>query len=561
MPDRTTRTGGRLVVDALRRHRVAWAFCVPGESYLDVLDALYDAADDIALVAARHEHGAANMADASAKLTGRTGVCLVTRGPGACNASIGVHTAYQDSTPMVLLVGQVPRHHAGREAFQELDLAAMFAPLAKWSAEVRRTDEIPYYMARAFHAATSERPGPVVLSLPEDVLAGRSPVPDLPPLAVTRPAPGAGDMARLKDMLSKAARPLLYLGGGGWSPRAKAALGGFAEANDLPVCCAFRRHDLFDNDHPCFVGDVGIGANPALLERVAEADLIVAVGTRLGEITTQGYTLLEAPAPQQELVHVHNGVEALGRVFSPSLAIHSDMETFAEAAEAGIALKATPWSGWRAEARADCEAWQVPAPFTGTLDLGRCMADVRRRLAADAIVTVDAGNFSGWAHRYLSFGAERRLLGSTAGAMGYGVPAAVAATIVAPRRAAVALVGDGGFGMTGQEIATAAAHGAAPLVLVFNNRMYGTIRMHQERTYPGRVSGTPLTNPDYAGIARAHGGHGETVHRTEDFAPALDRALASGKLAVLDIRMDPEVITTQTTLSAIREEALARAGP
>ncbi len=560
MSDITSRSGGKLVVDSLRQHGVEWAFCVPGESYLEVLDALYDATNEITLVSARHEHGAANMAESYAKLTGRPGVCLVTRGPGACNSSIGVHTAFQDSTPMVHLIGQVPRRHAGREAFQEVDLAAMYAPLAKWSAQIDRTEEIPYYMARAFHTAVSGRPGPVVLALPEDVLSARSDVDDMPPLSVTLPAPASRDMLRLGDLLAKAERPLLYLGGGGWTSRAKAAIREFAEASDLPVCCSFRRHDLFDNSHQCFIGDVGIGTSPALLERVQQSDLILAVGTRLGEITTQGYTLLDVPNPHQTLIHVHTSFDELGRVYVPTLAIRSDMEAFAETVKATVSADANRWADWRADARASYETWQTPGPFQGELDLGQCMMDLKVRMTPDAVVTVDAGNFSGWAHRFLSFGGDCRLVGSTAGAMGYGVPAAVAAAITEPNRMAIAFVGDGGFGMTGQEIATAAAYSAAPLVLVFNNAMYGTIRMHQEREHPGRVSGTTLTNPDYADIARAHGGHGETVTRTEEFGPAVDRALASGKLAVLDIRMDPEIISTQTTLSAIRDKALARAG-
>ena len=553
-----TRTGGEHVVDALRLHGVDTAFCVPGESYLAVLDALHDARDAIRLVTCRHENGAANMAEAYGKLTGKPGVCLVTRGPGACNASIGVHTAFQDSTPMVLLIGQIPRPFAGREAFQEVDYRRMFGPLAKWVEQAEAAADLPELMTRAFHAAVSGRPGPAVLALPEDVLAESARAAPVAPLAAEPTRPTNADMERLAALLGVAQRPVMVVGGGGWTEEARSNVLVFAEANDLAVCCSFRRHDIFDNGHASFIGDLGTAPNPELVARIKEADLVLAVGARLGEITTQGYTLLSPPRPEPTLIHVHAGAGELGRVFTPDLAIHSGMAEFAAAAAELAPVNKPPWGGWRAAARREYQAGQVPAAGDGKLDLGAVMGAINARLTADAILTTDAGNFSGWVHRFVRFGGGRRLLGATNGAMGYGVPSAVAAKITAPGRMVIGFVGDGGFGMTGQELATAVGSGAAPLIIVFNNRMYGTIRMHQERDYPERVIATELANPDYAALARAHGAFGEAVEKTGDFAPALDRALASGKAALIELRTDPDVITTRTTLAAIRAKALAR---
>ncbi|MCH6590551.1 MAG: thiamine pyrophosphate-binding protein [Proteobacteria bacterium] len=556
MPDRAApRTGGRLIADALRVHGVETVFCVPGESYLEIMDGLYDLSNDIALISCRHEHGAANMAEAYAKLTGRPGVCMVTRGPGACNASIGAHTAFQDSTPMVLLVGQVRRGHMGREAFQEVDYRHMYAPLAKWVTQVERAEQLPEVMARAFHTAVSGRPGPVVLALPEDMLCEAADVADTAPHEAERAHPDAADLERLRRRLAGAERPVMIVGGGGWTDGARDGILAFAEAHGLPTCCSFRRHDLFDNTHACFVGELGLGPNPALVKRVKEADVLLVVGARLGEMTTQGYTIVEAPKPKQTLIHVHAGAEELGRVFEPALAIQSGMAEFVEAARALAPVDGTRWREWAAGARRDYEDNRRPPAFDGALDLGRVMTELNERLPRDAIVTVDAGNFSGWAQRYLAFGGGRRFLGATSGAMGYGVPAAVAAKIARPERMVVACVGDGGFGMTGQELLTAVLYGVNPVILVFNNAMYGTIRMHQERDHPGRVIGTDLASPDFAALAVAYGAHGETVERTEDFAPAFERALGSGKAAVIELRMDPDVINTRTTLTALRERA------
>lgn len=541
-----------MVVDALRAYGIEAAFCVPGESYLPILDALYDFQREIRVITCRHEHGAAVMAEAYGKLTGRPGVCMVTRGPGACNSSIGVHTAFQDSTPMILLVGQVGRPFLGREAFQEVDFVRMFGPVAKDVIQVETVDALAEAMAASYRTALGGRPGPVVLALPEDVLSDttKAVTAEIPEPERAKPDPGS--MARLHRVLHDARRPLMLVGGGGWTDQARADIAAFASANTLPACCAFRRHDILDNDHPGFVGELGIAPNPELAARVKEADLLLTVGTRLGEIVTQGYTLIDRGNPHQALVHVHADTAELGRVFEPDIAISSGMAEFAAAARALTPVDGRRWSEWAASLRKSYEHDTAIPRVEGDLDLGQVMADLRRRLPADAIVTVDAGNFSGWPQRFLRFGAGRRLLGATNGAMGYGVPAAVAAKVHNPERAVVACVGDGGFGMTGQELATAAHHGVAPIVLVFNNAIYGTIRMHQERAYPGRVVGTDLTNPDFAALARAYGAHGETVARTDEFAPALDRSLAAGTAAVIELRYDAEIIGTRTRLSRIR---------
>jgi acetolactate synthase I/II/III large subunit len=553
-------SGGQLVVASLRAHGVEMAFSVAGESYLEVLDALFDA-PQIHLVTCRQEGGAAFMAEAYGKLTHKPGVLLVTRGPGACNASIGVHTAFQDSTPMVVLVGQVARHQLEREAFQEVDFRKMYAPLAKWVAQIDLAERVPELMNQALQVATSGRPGPVVLALPEDMLRDRCAVP--PPAGPYRPVrahPGAADLAELRRLLAAAERPLMLVGGGGWTDAACADIARFAAANDLPVCCSFRRQDIIDNRLANFVGDLGTGAAPSLVERFKAADLILAVGARIGEITSQSYSLLGIPDPGKTLIHVHAAAEELGRVFRPTLAIQSGMPEFAAAAVAVAPIAAPRWAGWREAARRDYEAGLLPSPAAsgGALDLGRVMTWLRQHLPDDAIVTSDAGNFSGWPNRFLCYRRPGRQLGPTSGAMGYGVPAAVAAKLVHPHRLVVGFVGDGGFLMTGQELATAQAEGTGPIILLFNNGMYGTIRMHQERRFPGRVVGTTLSNPDFAALARAYGALGAVVERTEDFAPAFTEAAAHKGAAVIELRMDPEIITTRTTLRALRRQAEAQ---
>lgn len=548
------RSGGRLVVDTLRSHGVRIAFTVPGESFLEILDAFHDV-PSIAPVTCRHESGAAFMAEALGKLTGRPGVAIVTRGPGACNASIGVHTAFQDSSPMVLLVGQVARDQAEREAFQEVDFRRMFAPLAKWAAQVDQVDRIPELLSRAFSVAASGRPGPVVLAFPEDVLADMASVADAPVLDPVQAGPTSEDVAQIADRLGRAERPLAILGGGGWTDAAAADIQTWAEAAGVPVAATFRRLDCFRGESPCFIGELGIGANPKLVRRVGEADLLLVIGARLGEMTSQGYTLLGIPQPRQALIHVHACAEEPGRVFKPVFAVQASPARIAR----GLAMRSVEprpsWRAWRESARADFIDWIKPRPCAGDLDLASAFQWLRERLPSDAIITNDAGNFSGWASRYLRYGRPGRQLGPTSGAMGYGVPAAVAAKLLHPERMVVGMVGDGGFLMTGQELATALQYGAAPILLVFNNGMYGTIRMHQERRHPGRVVATGLANPDFAALARSYGAFGARVERTEDFAPAFEDAAASGRAAVLELRMDPDQITTGTTLTAIRAAA------
>ena len=549
-------SGGQLVVAALRAHRVDMAFSVAGESYLEVLDALFDA-PQIRLVTCRQEGGAAFMAEAYGKLTGKPGVLLVTRGLGACNASIGIHTAFQDSTPMVVLVGQVARHQIDREAFQEVDFRKMFAPLAKWVAQIDLAERVPELINQAFQVATSGRPGPVVLALPEDMLQDSRIAPVVSPYRPVRAHPGATDLAELRRLLGAAERPMMLVGGSGWSDDACRDIASFARANDLPVCCSFRRQDIIDNRLPCFVGDLGTGASPSLVARLKEADLLLAVGARIGEITSQSYSLLGIPEPGKVLIHVHASAEELGRVFRPSLAIQSGMPEFAAAVTTLAPMAAPHWSSWREAVRAEYEAGLIPPPSRGPLDLGEIMRWLRDRLPDDAIVTSDAGNFSGWPNRFLQYRRPGRQLGPTSGAMGYGVPAAVAAKLVHPDRLVVGFCGDGGFMMTGQELATAALEGTGPIILVFNNSMYGTIRMHQERRFPGRVVGTALRSPDFLALAQAYGVFGASITSTADFAPALEKAASSSRASIIELKMDPEVITTRTTLSEIRRQAEA----
>jgi acetolactate synthase-1/2/3 large subunit len=550
-------SGGQLVVAALRAHGVDMAFSVAGESYLEVLDALFDA-PQIRLVTCRQEGGAAFMAEAYGKLTGKPGVLLVTRGPGACNASIGIHTAFQDSTPLVVLVGQVARHQIDREAFQEVDFRKMFAPLAKWVAQIDMAERVLELINQGFQIAASGRPGPVVLALPEDMLRDRRPAPVSGPYRPVRAHPGAADLAELRRLLLAAERPMMLVGGSGWSDAACREIARFAEANDLPVCCSFRRQDIVDNRLPHFVGDLGTGASPSLVARVQEADLLLAVGARIGEITSQSYSLLGIPEPGKVLVHVHTSAEELGRVFRPSLAIQSGMPEFAAAVATLAPVAAPRWSSWREAVRAEYEAGLVPSPSGGPLDLGEIMRWLRDRLPDDAIVTSDAGNFSGWPNRFLQYRRPGRQLGPTSGAMGYGVPAAVAAKLVHPDRLVVGFCGDGGFMMTGQELTTAMLEGTGPIILVFNNSMYGTIRMHQERRFPGRVVGTALRSPDFLALARAYGVFGASITRTADFAPTFEEAASSRRAAIIELKMDPEMITTRTTLSEIRRQAEAR---
>jgi acetolactate synthase I/II/III large subunit len=562
-----SRSGGQILVDALQVHGVDTAFGVPGESYLDVLDALHDS--DIRFVINRQEGGAAFMAEAYGKLTGKPGICFVTRGPGATNASIGVHTAYQDSTPMILFIGQVGTDFMDREAFQEIDYRRMYGQMAKWVAQIDRAERIPEYMARAFQVATSGRPGPVVLALPEDMLVARAEVADTRRYQPTQAAPSADQIAQLRTMLAQANKPLLLLGGGTWTDEACADVQKFAEANALPVACAFRFQDLLDNEHPHYVGDVGIGINPKLAARVKEADVLIAFGPRLGEMTTSGYSLLAAPVPRQRLVHIHPDPEELGSVYQAELMIAGGAPQTARMLAAMEPVDATAWRHTVEEAKAELHAWQQqPAIFqdgTTPLDLWQMVQQLQAALPRDTIITNGAGNYATWAHRFWRYGAMRTQLAPTSGAMGYGVPSAVAAKIVRPERTVVCCAGDGEFMMTGQELATAVQYGAGVIFLVFNNNMFGTIRMHQEREYPGRVSGTQLRNPDFAALAQAYGGHGEAVATTAEFGPALARAIAFTRTqqlpALIELRYDGNLITPGATLDTIRRNAqAARAG-
>lgn len=547
-----SRTGGRILVDQLLVHGADMAFCVPGESYLDVLDALYDVRDRFTLINARHEAGAANMAEAYGKLTGHPGICMVTRGPGACHASIGVHTAYQDSTPMIVLVGQIARHTRDREAFQEIDYRQMFGPVAKWVAEIDITARIPEYLARAFQVATSGRPGPVVLALPEDMLSETADVEDARPYVTSQASPAAGKMSAMREMLAQAERPLLIVGGSGWTDAACAEIVKFAEASGLPAACSFRRQDIFDNASENYIGDLSTSVAPSLVKRVREADLLLVVGARLGEITTQTYRTIDPPVAKPKLIHVYPDPDEIGRVYIPDLSIVASPAAFAEAAAVLEPLGSANWKVWREAARKDfAESAAIPK-VDFPLDMGEAMRVLRKYLPKDFIATIDAGNFSGWAHRFLNYARPCRQLGPTSGAMGYSVPAAVAASLVHRDRIVVSFVGDGGFLMSGQEIGTAVQHGGKPIILLFNNRMYGTIRMHQEREYPDRVIGTDIVNPDFVGMAKSFGCHAERVEKTGDFLPAFERAVKSGKASVIELMTDPEQVSSRTTIAALR---------
>jgi len=561
------RSGGQILVDALRRQGVDRVYCVPGESYLPVLDALHDV-PEIALVSARHEGAAANMAEADGKLTGRPGICMVTRGPGATHASIGVHTAFQDSTPMVLFIGQVASRERDREGFQEVDFRAMFAPLAKWVAEIDDPARIPEYVARAFRVALSGRAGPVVLSLPEDVLSAVLPAP-LQPAAAVAAGTGvrASDLQVLGEMLACAQRPWLVVGGSGWTPDARQGLLEFARTHELPIAASFRRQDLIDNRDPNYCGHLGLGVDPSLAERLQSADLIVAVGSRLGENTTGGYTLLTPPVPRQTLVHVHPDPNELGRVYQPRLAIACTVADFVAAIAAaavaaktavGMELGTSNRGAWLRGARDAYVRFSTPAspaPLTPAasgrvpsvqpdlVDMSTVVGYLSEHLPQDAILCNGAGNYTVWVHRFFRYKRLRTELAPVSGAMGYGVPAAIAAKLRFPARTVVAIAGDGCFMMYPQELATAVQHHANVVILIVNNGMYGTIRMHQERRYPGRVVATNLTNPDMVALAHSFGAYAERVETTAGFAAAFDRAVASNRPALLDLRVDAAQIT------------------
>jgi acetolactate synthase-1/2/3 large subunit len=548
-----SRSGARILVDQLVVHGVDTAFCVPGESYIAVLDALRDA--PIRLVVARHEAGAANMAEAYGKLTGRPGICFVTRAPGATHAATGVYTAFQDSTPLILFVGQVPLEHRGREAFQELDYAAAFGALTKLAIEVEEPEQFPELTARAFQTAVSGRPGPVVVALPEDVLSATADVQDAAQFSRARAAASDEDLARARELLSGAEQPLIVVGGGGWSATAAADLQAFAEASVLPVATSFRRQDYIDNTSPSYAGVLTIGHDASLARRLREADLLLVVGSRLGDIPTRGYTTLQPPRTPQALVHVHADPEELGRVFQAELPILAGSAEFLAAARALEPVDGSHRVDWTESAHADFLASLQHKRGPGQLDVGDVMQHLRERLPDDAILTNGAGNYTVWCHRFYSFNSYRTQLAPCSGAMGYGIPAAIAAKVVHPSRTVVCVSGDGDFLMSGHELAAAVQEELPIIVLVVNNGMYGTIRMHQERLFPGRVVGTDLVNPDFVAWAHAFGAYGELVLRSEDFPDAFERALAEQRPALLELRVDPEAITPRQTLSQIRAEA------
>ena len=543
------RPGGLVLAEALVAQGIDHVFAVPGESYLDVLDGLYEVRDRVRLVTCRFEAGAVNMAEAYGKLTGRPAAAMVTRGPGACHGAIGVHVAMQDSTPMLLFVGQIPFEETDRDSFQEVDYRRMFGPLAKWVTQIDDARRIPELVAHAVDVAVTGRPGPVVVALSEEMQKVLVEVADVGRAPVYASLPDPRALKQMAEMLGRAERPLAILGGTCWTAEGRAAIRRFLTERDVPVAVGFRRQAVYDGRLSNFVGDLGVGSDPALVARAKEADLVLAIGTRLGEATSQGYTLFDHGGATP-IIHVHPDGTEIGRVFRPALGIVADLNAFAAAA-AGLAVEKGAWAGWTAGLRGLRTAGQVAPDYAGPLNMGEVMRELAELAAPDAVFASDAGNFATWPARFIDFSEDQRMIGPTNGAMGYGVPAGIAAAIAFPGRQVIVFVGDGGMLMTGQEIATAFHEGAAPIVLVFNNGMYGTIRMYQERTYPGRVSGTGLTNPDFSKFIEAFGGHGEVVSATGEFREAFLRAVASGKPALIELRMNPEQITSRATLSQL----------
>jgi acetolactate synthase I/II/III large subunit len=549
-----TRTGGQILVDSLVALGARKAFGVPGESFLAVLDAMHDTQGRFDFVNCRNEGGAAFMAAAWGKLTGQPGICLVTRGPGVTNASIGIHTAMQDSAPMLVFVGQVGTDMRGREAFQELDYRAVFGTMAKWAVEIDHADRVPEILSRAWVTATTGRPGPVVIALPEDMLAAATAAAALTgPVRISEPAPAPDALAEALAMLRTAHRPLILLGGCNWTDAGRAAMQAFAEASDIPVIVAFRFQDRFDNTSSMYAGEAGVGMPAHVRRLIGQADTILAVNVRFGEMTTDAYTLLSVPDPAQRLIHVHGSDREIGKIYRPALGIHAGPNALA----AALAPVAGPWAEWRSQARADWLASMAAPVQPSPVDMVAVMAHLRDVLPPDVILTNGAGNFTVWPNKFFAFGPQARLLAPQSGAMGYGLPAAIAARIAVPDRLVVCFAGDGDFQMNLQELATAAQYGAQPIVLVLNNGTYGTIRAHQERHFPGRVSGTDLTNPDFVALARAFGFHAERVETTAGFAAAFSRARASQTGAVLDLAISAEALTPRQTLSQMRAAALA----
>lgn len=564
VPAYAPRHGGQILADALRVNDVDTIFGVPGESYLAVLEGLHRHQHESKFVICRQEGGAAFMADAYAKLTGKPGILMVTRGPGATNAAIGVHTAHQDSTPMVVIIGQIGADCRDREAFQEIDYRQFYGPITKWSAEIDQVERIPEYISQAMQRACSGRMGPVALSLPETMLTAVAQIADARPVTPVQASPSTAQMGALADKLRQAKNPIVLLGGSGWTEQACEQLAQFVGRHGLATACVFRRQDLLDNKHPCYVGDVGIGINPKLGSRLANADLILAIGPRLGEMTTAGYTLFNIPVPQIPMIHVHPGAEELGRVYQADLMINAGMPEFANALSQ-LSLGSSDWSKTTSADRAAYLNWQQRPPVIDTLaqdgqvklDLWQVMKTLSEQLPARTILANGAGNFATWGHRFWCYEGLRTQLAPTSGAMGYGIPAAIAASITEPGRSVLCLAGDGDFLMTAQELATAAQYGATPLIIVFNNSMYGTIRMHQERDYPGNQIGTELQNPDFVALAKAYGGYGAKVESTDQFVASLAAALSNiaeqKTFALIELTVDPEMITPGRSMTEIRD--------
>jgi acetolactate synthase I/II/III large subunit len=550
----TMKNGGQLLVECLVALGASKGFGVPGESYLAILDALHDTGGTLDFVLSRNEGGASFMAAAWGKLTGLPGLCFVTRGPGVTNASIGIHTAMQDSAPMIVFVGQVGTDMRGREAFQEIDYRAVFGTMAKWAVEIDDADRIPEILSRAWITATTGRPGPVVIALPEDMLSGpASALPLTGPAQIAEPAPEPAALSEALTLLSGAERPAILLGGCNWTAAGRAALQAFAEASDIPVVAALRYQDMFDNHSPCYAGDLGLGLAAGVRKTMAEADVILALNTRFGEISTESYTLFQVPTPRQKIIHVHASAAEIGKVYIPTLGIPAGPNAFV----AALTPVHSNWANWRKRARADYEATFTLPAQPSPVDMGLVTAHLREVLPEDAILTNGAGNFTVWPNKFFKFGPKARLLAPQSGAMGYGVPAAIAAKVACPDRTVVCFAGDGDFQMNCQELGTAMQAGAQPIILILNNGTYGTIRAHQERHYPERVSGTDLKNPDFVMLAQSYGFHAEKVERTEDFPAAFASALASRSGAVLDLAISAEALTPRQTLSQMRATALA----
>ncbi|WP_226507267.1 thiamine pyrophosphate-binding protein [Pseudomonas sp. MWU16-30317] len=551
--DKKSRNGGKILVEALIRNAVDTIYCVPGESYLPVLDALHDTSA-IRTIVSRHEGAASNMADAYGKMTGRPGICFVTRGPGATHASNGVHTAKQDSTPMILFIGQIESGMRDREAFQEVDYRQMFGGLAKWATEIESIDRIPEIVSRAFSIAMSGRPGPVVIGLPEDVLFGTADVQDIDAVRVPTTAPDPENIAEIRAMLTRSKRPLVVVGGTGWDSESVQSLKQFVTANNLPIAASFRRQDLFDNRDPHYVGQLGLGSSPELIKRVADADVLLVIGSRMSESVSQAYEVIKSPSPVQTLIHVHPDPFELNRVFQADLPVLATLKSFANGMAKQSPVEGRTWDEWTRDARADYLKHSTPPPPHAELagvDLGGVMSYLNETLPEDAILTNGAGNYTVWLHRFYRYRAPTTELAPTNGAMGYGLPAAIAAKLQYPDKTVVCFAGDGCFMMYPQEFATAMQFGAPLITLVINNSMFGTIRMHQEKTYPSRVSGTRLSNPDFVAFAKSFGAHAERVHRTEDFPAAFERAVKSGVASLIELMTDPLQITPQMRLEEV----------